>query len=148
MTTSPTSRREIDSSIPVPPTIAGALRVRRHAAVTLVATPVSNAFYFALLTASSLSPTISNVLTASLIGVPTYFANRRWVWGKRSTHSWSTEVFPYWVLTVAKVAISSAAVWALDQTGAANGTLVAGSFLANGVVWVARYRLLNLVFRR
>jgi putative flippase GtrA len=92
----------------------------------------------------------SNVMA----GIPSYFLNRQWVWGKSGrSHLWR-EVLPFWVTSLtgigfALVAASLARSYAQshDLHHLARTVLVVGANVAAfGIVWLLKFLILNRVF--
>jgi putative flippase GtrA len=92
----------------------------------------------------------SNVLA----GVPSYFLNRQWVWGKSGrSHLWR-EVLPFWVTSLtgigfALVTAQLARNYAQshDLHHLARTVLVVGANVAAfGIVWLLKFMILNRVF--
>jgi putative flippase GtrA len=113
----------------------------RYAAVTALATPTNFAMYALLLAATSWPAVVSNLVAASIVSVPTYFANRILVW--RSTGSVARQAAAYWVTTVVNVAIASAVVWTGSALQASDHTLVAIPLATYTVLWLARFFVLD-----
>ena len=93
----------------------------------------------------------SNLLSVTAGGIPSYWLNRRWAWGKTSKgHLWKEHV-PFWTMTFAGLALSTwwvalAEHWGLKHLDshtmrtAAN----AGANLASfGVLWIAKFFVFN-----
>lgn len=95
----------------------------------------------------------ANILASLIGGVPSYYLNRRWVWGRSGrSHLWK-EVAPFWAIALLGLAFST---WAADfaETKAIEITdsrtvqaLIVnfGAFAAYGVLWVGKYVFFNRV---
>jgi putative flippase GtrA len=92
----------------------------------------------------------SNVMA----GIPSYFLNRQWVWGKSGrSHMWR-EVLPFWITSLtgigfALVTASLARNYAQshDLHHLARTVLVVGANVAAfGIVWLIKFAILNRVF--
>ena len=92
----------------------------------------------------------SNVMA----GIPSYFLNRQWVWGKSGrSHVWR-EILPFWVTSLtgigfALVTASLAHNYAQshDLHHLARTVLVVGANVAAfGIVWLIKFAILNRVF--
>jgi len=89
-----------------------------------------------------------------LAGIPSYFLNRQWVWGKGGrSHIWR-EVVPFWVMSVTGIGFALVtASWAHDYANAhhlhhlARTVLVVGANVsAFGILWVLKFLILNRLF--
>ena len=122
-----------------------ATKFNRYLMVTMIASPANLVIYSLLLARTVWHPNLANLAAATIVTVPTYFANRRWVWGLTSPHSLRRDVVPYWTATVVNVAASSLVVWLLQRAGAADAVLVLGTLAAYTGVWLARFFFLDRV---
>ena len=98
---------------------------------------------------------VSNVVAVSLVSVPAFLLNKYWVWGKRGRAHMRREVLPFWLFTIAGLALYTLAVVLVanatkDPTvpGLENGNKIAVQ-LANiagfGVLWVIKYLFLDKI---
>jgi putative flippase GtrA len=129
----------------------------RYAAVSLVATGISQMVLGVLVWTRATPAVWANVI-ATLAGVgPSFELNRRWVWGTTGRRSMAREVVPFVALSATGLALSTLAVaiashWA-DAHHLAAGvrtlTVQGANLFAFGVVWVVQFVLLDRVlFRR
>lgn len=97
---------------------------------------------------------LSNILSVTAGGVPSFWLNRRWAWGKTGkSHIWK-EHLPFWVMNFTGLALSTwwvavAEHWGLEHLDShALRTLTnAGANLAAfGVLWVAKFMIFNKLF--
>ncbi len=99
---------------------------------------------------------VPSVLVADILaGIPSYFLNRQWVWGKSGrSHIWR-EVVPFFVVSISGIgfAIVTASLAhnyadAHDLHHLARTVLVVGANIgAFALVWLAKYLFLNRLFR-
>jgi putative flippase GtrA len=92
-----------------------------------------------------------NIVAASVGGVPSYYLNRMWAWGKTGkSHLWR-EVVPFWTLAFIGLAFST---WSVDFAESAlrgdshaKVTLLVNlaSIGSYGVLWVLKFILFNKV---
>jgi len=97
----------------------------------------------------------SNVLAVSLVSVPAFLLNKYWVWGKRGRAHMRKEVLPFWLFTIAGLALSTLAVVAVvaltkdpDVPSLENGNKLAVQFanLAGfGALWILKYLFLDKI---
>lgn len=132
----------------------GGRKACRYAMVSVVALVVSQVTLFTLFTGFEWTARSANVAAAFTGGIPSYYLNRRWTWGKRGrSHLWR-EVAPFWVVAFASLVVSTvvadlAESWATDLTTSrlAQGLVVNAAVIATyGVIWVAKFLLLNVLF--
>jgi putative flippase GtrA len=93
----------------------------------------------------------SNILACTIGGVPSYWLNRRWAWGKTGKSHLFKEHLPFWSLTFLGLALST---WAADYAETfgsehfdshllQTGTVAAASLGAFGVLWVGTFLIFN-----
>ena len=97
---------------------------------------------------------ISVLFSNVMAGIPSYFLNRQWVWGKSGrSHIWR-EVLPFWVMSLtgigfalftANVAHNYADAHHLHHL--VRTVLVVGANVAAfGILWVLKFLILNRLF--
>jgi putative flippase GtrA len=98
---------------------------------------------------------VYSTLFANVVGgVPSYFLNRQWVWGKSGrSHLWR-EIIPFWVLAFIGIAFALFTAWLahnyadrhhlhhLTRTLLVDGANI-GSF---GVLWLLKFFIFNRMF--
>jgi putative flippase GtrA len=92
---------------------------------------------------------VANVVAVLVATGPSYYANRRWVWGRRERSDYLRQVAPFWALSITGLVCSTVAVaWTDSMT--AGWPVAARAFvlpLANlsiyAVLWVAQFTLLD-----
>lgn len=126
----------------------------RYMMVSVIALAVSQITLFALFTGFGWTARSANFAACATGGVPSYSLNRRWTWGKRGrSHLWR-EVVPFWAVAFASLAVSTVAAdlaetRALEMTTSrlVQGLVVNAAVIATyGVIWVAKFLLLNVLF--
>ena len=96
----------------------------------------------------------SAAITASLLGgIPSYYLNRMWTWGKKGRSHLLKEVLPFWVIAIVGLIFST---WAADfgesvakdltSTRLLQGMIVNFAALAAfGILWVGKFIFFNKV---
>lgn len=108
-----------------------------------VAGTITDGIVFALLYPSIGTP--ANVVSVALGAIPNYLINRYWTWAKKGRNQLMAEVVPFWAMAFLGLVISTVVVGYIhDHDG---GTLIAfaGKFGSFGVLWVARFVILDRV---
>jgi len=98
------------------------------------------------------TPRSSNYLAFVVAGVPSYYLNRKWAWGKSGRSHLLKEVLPFWVIALVGLALSTWAVDFVDTNAQAvvssralrTVLLMGASMAAFGVVWIGKF----LIFKR
>jgi putative flippase GtrA len=87
---------------------------------------------------------VLSVLVAWLVStVPAYLLSRHWVWQQRGANSMRGEVAPFWILALIGLGFSVFCVWVAGFFTDSSLALIAVNFSAFGVVWVAKYLVLD-----
>ena len=128
------------------------VRLVRYSAVSVIAIAVGQVaiigfFYFAHWSARP-----ANVGASIAAGIPSYYLNRRWVWSKRGRSNVTSEVLPFFALTLLGLALSTwlagfAASYGEDHfesRAVQTGLVSAASLFAFGSLWVLKF----VVFER
>ena len=131
----------------------GGRKALRYSLVSVVSVAVSQTSLFLFFAVGHWTARSANIAACCIGGIPSYYLNRRWAWGKTGrSHFWK-EIVPFWALAFLGLAFSTLAVglaetWAHDAADSRllQGMIVnAASFAAFGVLWVAKFFLFNKV---
>ncbi|MEN3316598.1 MAG: hypothetical protein V7605_2832 [Acidimicrobiaceae bacterium] len=126
-------------------------RFLRYATVSAISTVVSLTVLGVLVFTGAMSPGWANIVATAIGTVPSFELNRRWVWTKRGRRSLAAEVGPFWVMSFAGLALSTAAVtvaarWA-GAAGLDNTMRTLAVEIANvagfGSLWIGQYLVLD-----
>ena len=92
---------------------------------------------------------VSNVVAVSLVSVPAFLLNKYWVWGKRGRAHMRREVLPFWLFTVAGLALSTLAVVlvarAIEDPHTEKIAVQFANIAGFGVLWVIKYLFLDKI---
>jgi putative flippase GtrA len=126
-------------------------RIWKFATVSVITTTIAQGLLFIVYPHLVASAMGSNIIVTAIATVPAYWLNRTWTWGKRGkSHLWK-EVMPFWVMAFVGLVLSTVIVGLAaknaDRISSAHDVKVAIVHLANffsyGLIWIARYSLLN-----
>lgn len=126
----------------------------RYAMVSVVAVAVAQVTLFGLFAGLHWTARSAAVGASVTGGIPSYYLNRRWTWGKRGkSHVWR-EVVPFWVvafvsLFLSMVVADAAESQAMEMTTSrtVQGLVVNAAVIVTfGVLWVGKFLLLNTLF--
>ena len=97
---------------------------------------------------------VSTLFANVMAGIPSYYLNRRWVWGKGGrSHIWR-ELLPFWVMSITGIGFALYTA-SLAQHFAnahhlqhlARTVLVVGANVAAfGILWILKFLILNRLF--
>lgn len=123
--------------------------------VSVVTVVVSQIALFTLYAGLHWTAKSANLLACVIGGIPSYYLNRRWTWGKTGPSHFLKEIVPFWGLALLGLVFST---WTADFAETKAHELTSGRFAqamiinaaviaAFGVLWVAKFVIFNkLVF--
>lgn len=124
------------------------MKAMRYAGVSFVGVVTAQsliAFFHAVL---KFDPQVANALAVAISSVPAYLLNRSWVWGKRGRNHFTREVLPFWGFAFAGLILSTVFVGMVEERTDATWAVAAASLAGFGVLWVARFFVLDrLLFK-
>jgi putative flippase GtrA len=133
----------------------GGRKAIKYTLVSVISVAVSLAVLVLLNGVLRLDAVVSNILSVTAGGIPSFWLNRRWVWGKTGESHIFKEHLPFWAMNFTGLALSTwwvaiAEKWGLDHldSHALRTLLIAGANLsAFGVLWVGKFMIFNRLFR-
>jgi putative flippase GtrA len=96
----------------------------------------------------------STVFANVVATVPSYYLNRKWVWGKGGRSHLTKEIVPFWVMSAIGIVVSIGGAAVARHIGEAHHlshfdqTLVVlvANMVSFGLFWVLKYMLYNRLF--
>ena len=82
---------------------------------------------------------VSNLVAFVIANIPVYFLYRGWVWNSDGPTQWGRVVLPFWLVSLAGLALSSLAVGLVDAATDNGWYITAASVAAFGAVWLVKY---------
>ncbi|HEX2700909.1 MAG TPA: GtrA family protein [Acidimicrobiales bacterium] len=131
----------------------GGQKAVRYVAVSVVTVIVSQIAFAAFYILFHWTAKWSNVGACVAGGLPSYYLNRTWAWGKTGRSHLLKEVLPFWGLAFLGLAISTwtadfAESWAHDVTDSRTlqaAVIMSAIIGAFGILWVAKFFIFNKV---
>ena len=125
----------------------------RYLAVSAVAIAVSlstQGLFYGVFRFSERNAQLVSFVTST---IPSYYLNRRWVWGKGNRSNFWKEIFPFWALGIAQLVLSLWFIgWSQDKIEAQFEShlirtigFMASTLFIYGVMWVGKYVFFNKV---
>lgn len=87
----------------------------------------------------------SQLIAAMLSAIPAYILSRRWVWKQRGRDSFRSEVLPFWTMALIGLVFAVTCIAIVERFTDATLVLMLTSLGAYGVVWVAKYVVLDQI---
>lgn len=119
-----------------------ALKFSMVSVVGVTLTQVQLVLYLGLLDWGAVS---SNLIAVSVTALPVFLLNKHWVWSVDGKISFRREVLPFWLFTLAGLALSTGAVAVVDRVSDAKVLVLGASLAGFGVLWVAKFLFLDQV---
>ena len=82
---------------------------------------------------------VSNLVAFVIANIPVYFLYQGWVWDRSGPTRWGRVVLPFWLVSLAGLALSSLAVGLVDAATDNGWYITAASVGAFGTVWLVKY---------
>lgn len=124
------------------------LKVLRYCGVSAVNVTVGMGTFLFCLTVLDLSPLLANIIAWMVSTGPAYLLSRYWVWEQSGANSVRTEIAPFWILALIGLGFSSVCVTIAGRLTEWEIALLGVQLAAYGVVWVAKYLVLDQVMWR
>jgi putative flippase GtrA len=131
------------------------LKLVKYASVSIISTAVSQVTLLVTFGILHLMPAVAANIVANVVATPpSYYLNRKWVWGKGGkSHLWR-EVVPFWTLGFIGLALSSLTVWGAQafahhhnlSHGATSVLVNAANLFAFAVLWVFKFIVYQRLF--
>ena len=132
----------------------GAKKAIRYSLVSVISVAVNQVALFALQYGFHWTAKSAAIAAAALGGIPSYYLNRRWAWGKTGRSHFLKEILPFWAIALAGLVFST---WAADfgeslavdhfPSSRLIQALTVNFFAlgAFGVLWVGKFIFFNKV---
>jgi putative flippase GtrA len=124
-------------------------RAARCMVVSICCTIFSTTILIVLAVGFRMDAGYANAIAVTCGIIPSYFANRSWVWDRRGKSSVGREVAPFWVMNIAGLIISTVLVALVghattDWSAATRSVaLPAANLTVFGVLWVIQFFVLD-----
>lgn len=131
----------------------GAKKALRYMSVSAIALGVHQVSLFILFRIFDWTALSANVMAFCLGGIPSFYLNRRWTWGRTGRSHLFKEVLPFWAVALASLLFSTVAAHyaekaAVDVTSSRSlqGLMISGASVATlGLVWGLKFIFFNKV---
>ena len=129
----------------------GGRKLVRYSMVSVVAVAISQAVLAVCYGVLDWSARVANITAVCVSAVPAYYLNRAWAWGKRGRSHLLKEIVPFWAMALLGLVLSTWATDAAESYAVARWSsrlvqtviVMAASLAAFGVLWVAKFAILN-----
>jgi len=118
-------------------------KVLRYCGVSVVNVITGQSILAFCLAVLDLSGVVSQFWSAMLSAIPAYILSKRWVWKQTGPDSFRNEVLPFWIMTGIGLGFALLVVGIADRNTDSTPVLMIASLGAYGIVWVAKYLVLD-----
>ena len=118
-------------------------KLLRYCGVSVVNVITGNGSLLICLEVLELHRVLSVIVALMVSTIPAYVLSRHWVWQQRGANSMRSEVAPFWILALIGLVFSGFCVWIAGYFTDRSLVLMAVNLGAFGVVWVAKYLVLD-----
>ena len=115
----------------------------KFVAVSLIGTVISQSLIVLFKGRWDWNGAVANLVAVCISAVPSYYLNRAWVWGKRGSSSMAREVLPFWIMTLAGLALSTFFAYVADRIWDATIAVNIANLAGFGVLWVVKFLVLD-----
>ena len=132
----------------------GGQKAVRYMLVSVVSVAVGQVTLFTLQVGLHWTAKSANIMACSIGGVPSYYLNRTWAWGKRGRSHFLKELLPFWSLAFLGLVMSTfSADYAESHARNFTDSRVGQALIVNvtviltfGILWVVKFLFFNKVF--
>jgi putative flippase GtrA len=117
----------------------------RYAAASVVGVVVGQSCLYLFYAVLDWPVVAANVAAVAISSVPAYLINRAWVWQKRDAHDLRREIVPFWGMAFLGLLLSSLLVYIVDRRTDWAPAIGAANLSGFGVLWVAKFMVLDRV---
>jgi len=132
-----------------------AVHLFKYTMVSVVSTIVSFGVLFLVFGVLKLWGEITSTIVANAAAtLPSYYLNRKWVWGKGGRSHLTKEIIPFWSLSAIGIAVSIFGAAAAKHIGTAHHLghteqtvlVLFANLLSFGIFWVLKFIIFNKMF--
>lgn len=122
-----------------------ARKLLRYAAASVVGVVVGQSCLFVFYSLLDWAAAAANFAAVAISSVPAYLINRYWVWQKTDRNSLRREIMPFWGMAFLGLILSTIAVTIVDDRTDWAPAILAANLAGFGVLWVAKFLVLDKV---
>ena len=123
-------------------------KIMRYCGVSVINVLVGQGVLAFCLIVLEFGGVVSQIISVAISAIPAYFLSRQWVWKQDGEVSFRNEVLPFWGMALLGLGLAVTCIAAMERVTDQPLVLMATSLGAFGVVWVAKYVILDKVMWR
>lgn len=117
----------------------------KFSAVSAISFPFTQVLLLIFTIGLDWSFVMANLVAVTIMAFPAYAMNRYWVWGKKDKNSLTTEVIPFWVITLVGLGLSTICAHYADLWFDSSLAVNVANAVGFGVVWVFKFFILDRI---
>ena len=127
----------------------------KYAMVSVISTIMSFGVLFLVFGVLKLWGEIASTVFANAVAtLPSYYLNRKWVWGKGGRSHLTKEIIPFWSLSALGITVSIGGAAVARHIGVVHhlshleqtALVLAANLISFGVFWVLKFMIFNRMF--
>ena len=132
-----------------------AVHLFKYTMVSVISTIVSFGVLFLVFGVFKLWGEVASTVFANVVAtVPSYWLNRRWVWGKGGRSHLTKEIIPFWSLSAVGIVVSMGGAALAKHIGKVHhlphaeqtALVLVANLLSFGIFWVLKFLVFNRMF--
>jgi putative flippase GtrA len=132
-----------------------AVQIFKYTMVSVISTAVSFGVLLLVYGVLKIWGEIASTVFANAVAtVPSYYLNRKWVWGKGGRSHLAKEIIPFWALSAVGIFVSIFGAAAAKHIGTEHhlshlyqtALVLAANLISFGVFWVLKFLIYNRIF--
>jgi putative flippase GtrA len=120
-------------------------KMLKYSAVSAIAFPFTQVMLLFFTVVLDWTFVMANLVAVSLMAFPAYAMNRYWVWGKKDKNRFTTEVLPFWIITLIGLGLSTVCAHYADAWFESPLAVNVANAVGFGVVWVFKFLFLDRI---
>ena len=120
-------------------------KMLKYSAVSAVAFPFTQVLLLVFTKGFDWSFVKANLVAVTIMAFPAYAMNRYWVWGKKDKNRFTTEVLPFWIITLIGLGLSTICAHYADLWFDSDLAVNVANAVGFGLVWVFKFLFLDKV---
>jgi putative flippase GtrA len=117
----------------------------KFSAVSAISFPFTQVLLLVFTLGLDWSFVTANLVAVTIMAFPAYAMNRYWVWGKKDKNSLTTEVIPFWVITLIGLGLSTICAHYADLWFNSALAVNVANAVGFGIVWVFKFLILDRI---
>jgi putative flippase GtrA len=120
-------------------------KLLKYSAVSAIAFPFTQVLLLLFTVVLDWTFVTANLVAVTIMAFPAYAMNRYWVWGKKDKNQFTTEVLPFWIITLIGLGLSTVCAHFADAWFHTPVAVNVANAVGFGLVWVFKFLFLDRI---